>query len=133
MQAGGAPPAAAVGPLSEMEDVLLPNGGRLPLMGFGTFKVESAAAVRWGALCPVPRALCRSWASARTKVCTKVESATWGTLRTLQPSEAQVATACVGVSGRLQCTVTTTPPYPAVLLTVTAITPLVLGPHLMAM
>ena len=37
--------AAATQSQPEPQDVALPGGGRLPLMGFGTYKVESSAAV----------------------------------------------------------------------------------------
>ncbi len=42
----GTEPAAAPVAEPQPDSVLLPSGRRLPLAGFGTYKVESAGAVR---------------------------------------------------------------------------------------
>lgn len=43
---GDAAAAAEAAPVREPDAVPLPGGGRLPLIGFGTYKVESEDAIR---------------------------------------------------------------------------------------
>ena len=45
MQAQDESRAAAAKPLNEPQHLLLPGGGRLPLLGLGTFQLQSADAV----------------------------------------------------------------------------------------